>query len=209
MSIAIAIGLLTAAATYLFMQRGMVRIVLGFVLASHAANLMLFAAGNTAFREVPYIGSGEVGEQADPLPQAFVLTAIVIAFSITMFMVTLAITTTGDDDTEDEEHSPVKVFVSSTEGAAGATVTGPERDPNSYDDDDPNTADLDDASCRRIDTRVTGAAGAGTGGADASPLSPVYDFGGENTINGDDDAQEGVHDNGQDDDQPEQKEDRT
>ncbi len=110
MSIAIAVGLLTAAAVYLFMQRGMVRIVLGFVLASHAANLMLFAAGNTAFRGIPYIGSGEVGEQADPLPQAFVLTAIVIAFSITMFMVTLAITTTTDDDTENEEESPAKVL---------------------------------------------------------------------------------------------------
>ncbi|MCH8564513.1 cation:proton antiporter subunit C [Nesterenkonia sp. LB17] len=106
MSIAIAVGLLTAAAVYLFMQRGMVRIVLGFVLASHAANLMFFAAGNTAYRGVPYIGSGELGEQADPLPQAFVLTAIVIAFSITMFMVTLAITTTTDDDTEDVEVSP-------------------------------------------------------------------------------------------------------
>lgn len=110
MSIAIAVGLLTAAAVYLFMQRGMVRIVLGFVLASHAANLMLFAAGNTAFRGVPYVGSGEVGEQADPLPQAFVLTAIVIAFSITMFMVTLAITTTTDDDTEDVEVSPARLL---------------------------------------------------------------------------------------------------
>lgn len=108
MSIAISVGLLTAAAVYLFMQRGMIRIVLGFVLISHAANLLLFAAGNTAFREVPYIGID--GEQADPLPQAFVLTAIVIAFSITMFMVTLAITTTSDDDTESEEDSPAKVL---------------------------------------------------------------------------------------------------
>lgn len=114
MSIAIAVGLLTAAAVYLFMQRGMVRIVLGFVLVSHAANLMLFAAGNTAFRGSPYFGEGEAGEQADPLPQAFVLTAIVIAFSITMFMVTLAITTTKDDDTEDEEESPAKVLAAST-----------------------------------------------------------------------------------------------
>lgn len=110
MSIAISVGLLTAAAVYLFMQRGMVRIVLGFVLISHAANLLLFAAGNTTFRGVPYIGSGDPAEQADPLPQAFVLTAIVIAFSITMFMVTLAITTTGDDDTEDKEESAVSVL---------------------------------------------------------------------------------------------------
>lgn len=113
MSIAIAVGMLTAAAVYLFMQRGMVRIVLGFVLISHAANLIIFAAGNTAFREIPYVGEALPSDQADPLPQAFVLTAIVIAFSITMFMVTLAITTTTDDDTETEEESPVKVLTTS------------------------------------------------------------------------------------------------
>ncbi|WP_120004489.1 sodium:proton antiporter [Nesterenkonia muleiensis] len=149
MSIAIAVGLLTAAAVYLFMQRGMVRIVLGFVMASHAANLLLFAAGNTAFRGVPYIGTSDYGEGGDPLPQAFVLTAIVIAFSITMFMITLAITTTHDDDTENDEESPAKVLTS--------TDTG-------------------DAAGSSVDTAVTGAAAAGTGGADASPLSPVHDF---------------------------------
>ncbi|WP_022872075.1 sodium:proton antiporter [Nesterenkonia alba] len=162
MSIAIAVGLLTAAAVYLFMQRGMVRIIIGFILASHAANLMFFAAGNTAFRGVPYIGSSEFGEGADPLPQAFVLTAIVIAFAITMFMLTLAITTTGDDDTENDEESPVKVLA--PEGAAPAPAQ------------DSNTADLTDAASHSMDLTTTGAAGAGTGGADASPMSPVHDF---------------------------------
>lgn len=110
MTVAISVGLLTAAAVYLFMQRGMVRIVLGFVLISHAANLLLFSAGNSALRILPYTGAGDPAEQADPLPQAFVLTAIVIAFSITMFMITLAITSTGDDDTESTEASPVRVL---------------------------------------------------------------------------------------------------
>lgn len=110
MTVAISVGLITAAAVYLFMQRGMVRIVLGFVLISHAANLLLFSAGNSALRILPYTGAGDPAEQADPLPQAFVLTAIVIAFSITMFMITLAITTTGDDDTEATEASPVRVL---------------------------------------------------------------------------------------------------
>ncbi len=143
MSIAIAVGLLTAAAVYLFMQRGMVRIVLGFVLASHAANLMFFAAGNTAFRGIPYIGSGEVGEQADPLPQAFVLTAIVIAFSITMFMVTLAITTTTDDDTENEEESPSKVLY----GERKPRPVGPPADTGTSD-----TGDTDDVAVKGIST---------------------------------------------------------
>ncbi|TLP75846.1 sodium:proton antiporter [Nesterenkonia sphaerica] len=145
MSISIAIGLLTAAAVYLFMQRGMVRIVLGFVMASHAANLLLFAAGNTAFRGVPYIGTSDYGVGGDPLPQAFVLTAIVIAFSITMFMITLAITTTKDDDTENAEESPAKLLTSA------------------------------DTEFSR-NTLITGAMAAGTGGAHASPMSPVHDF---------------------------------
>lgn len=169
MSVAITVGLLTAAAVYLFMQRGMVRIVLGFVLASHAANLLFFAAGNPAFRGIPYIGSGDTGQQADPLPQAFVLTAIVIAFSITMFMVTLAITTTGDDDTEAEEHSPARVLVSPPDEEDSAAAADAEHRVLT-------TADTDDSVGRRIDTVSTGAEAAGTGGADASPGSPVHDF---------------------------------
>lgn len=119
MSIAISVGLLTAASVYLIMQRGMIRIVLGFVLISHAVNLLIFSAGNVAFRDIPYIGSASVEGQADPLPQAFVLTAIVIAFSITMFMITLAITTTSDDDTEGEEVTPVKVVKSAIDSDTG------------------------------------------------------------------------------------------
>lgn len=101
MILALAIGLLTAAAIYLLLQRGMIRIVLGFILLSHAANLLLFAAGNSSRRGVPIIGNGSLAEAADPLPQAFVLTAIVIAFAITMFMAALAVTSETDDDTED------------------------------------------------------------------------------------------------------------
>ncbi|GAA4828834.1 sodium:proton antiporter [Garicola koreensis] len=162
MSVAITVGLLTAAAVYLFMQRGMVRIVLGFVLISHAGNLLLFSAGNTAFRDMPYVGSGEAGQQADPLPQAFVLTAIVIAFSITMFMVTLAITTTGDDDTEDQERSPANVLVTPPdEDADPAAAAAPGQKLT--------TADTADSIGQRIDTAVTGAQSADTGGAKASP----------------------------------------
>lgn len=137
MSIAVAVGLLTAASVYLFMQRGMVRIVLGFVLVSHAANLIIFAAGNPAFREIPYVGVAAPDDQADPLPQAFVLTAIVIAFSITMFMVTLAITTTTDDDTETEEESPVKVLTSSM-----PTVAAPRSTDGDADAPEPRTSQL-------------------------------------------------------------------
>lgn len=99
MSLALSIGLLAAAGTFLVLQRGMIRIILGFVLLTHAVNLMIIAAGGTARREAPFIG-GDVANAADPLPQAFVLTAIVIAFAITVVLATLAVVGRGDDDTE-------------------------------------------------------------------------------------------------------------
>lgn len=103
MSLAISVGILVAGAVYLVLQRGMVRIVLGFVLLGHAANLILISAGVTATRDLPFIGAVAPDESADPLPQAFVLTSIVISFSIAIYMFTLAATGTDDDDTEDDE----------------------------------------------------------------------------------------------------------
>ncbi len=102
MSLALSVGLLAAAGVYLVLQRGMIRIILGFVLLTHAVNLLIIAAGGSARREAPFIG-GETAIAADPLPQAFVLTAIVIAFAITVVLATLAIAGRGDDDTESEQ----------------------------------------------------------------------------------------------------------
>ncbi|AOS64898.1 sodium:proton antiporter [Actinoalloteichus hymeniacidonis] len=100
MTLAITIGALIAGAVFLMLQRGMVRIVLGFVLLGHGVNLLLMSAGGTFRRDQPLLSFGSAEAAADPLPQAFVLTAIVIAFSITIYMLTLAATGT-DDDTED------------------------------------------------------------------------------------------------------------
>ncbi|MDO5618996.1 sodium:proton antiporter [Kocuria sp.] len=99
MTIAITIGILVAGATYLFLQREMLRIILGFILLGHAGNLILIAAGGTSRREEPFGTPVDTSAVADPLPQAFVLTAIVIAFSITIFMLVLAVTGKDDDDT--------------------------------------------------------------------------------------------------------------
>lgn len=100
MTLAITIGVLIAGALYLILQRGMVRITLGFVLLSHGANLLLISAGGTFRRDQPLLSFTSGAGAADPLPQAFVLTAIVIAFSITIYMLTLS-ATGSDDDTED------------------------------------------------------------------------------------------------------------
>ncbi len=99
MTLALTAGLLVAGAVYLFSRREMLRVILGFVLLGHAANLVLLAAGGTSRRGEPFGTPEDLGATADPLPQAFVLTAIVIAFSITIVMLVLAITGRhGDDD---------------------------------------------------------------------------------------------------------------
>lgn len=100
MTLAITIGVLVFGAVFLMLQRGLVRIILGFVMLGHAINLMLMSAGGTFRRAQPLLGYNDADVASDPLPQAFVLTAIVIAFSITIYMLTLA-ATGSDDDTED------------------------------------------------------------------------------------------------------------
>jgi multicomponent Na+:H+ antiporter subunit C len=101
MTLALSAGVLVAGAVYLMLQRGMLRIVLGFVLLSHAVNLMIMAAGGSSRRGEPLGADPDPAITADPLPQAFVLTAIVIAFAITIFMLSLAVAGRGDDDTDD------------------------------------------------------------------------------------------------------------
>ncbi|MFO8076338.1 MAG: NADH-quinone oxidoreductase subunit K [Egibacteraceae bacterium] len=103
MSAAIIVGLLAAGGTYLVLQRGIVRAVLGFVLLGHAATTMLMAAGGVDRRGIPILGQeGAAGvAAADPLPQAFSLTAIVISFGVTAFLLALAargiVVLRGDD----------------------------------------------------------------------------------------------------------------
>jgi multicomponent Na+:H+ antiporter subunit C len=86
---AIAVGVLVAGGVYLILQRGLLRVVLGFVLLGHGVNVLLVAAGGMDRRGVPLIGQVDPAEAADPLPQAFVLTAIVITFGITVFLLGL------------------------------------------------------------------------------------------------------------------------
>lgn len=92
MALAIAVAVLVAGGLYLVLQKGIVRLVFGLVLISHAVNLVLVAAGGTQHRAEPLLGGpGTSAEMADPLPQAFVLTAIVIFFGITIYLLTLAV----------------------------------------------------------------------------------------------------------------------
>ena len=106
-TLAVLIGVLYAAGTYLLLQRTLTRVVLGLGLLSHGANLLLLAAGGRS-GAVPFSGQvdGAAGAgTADPLPQAMVLTAVVITFGVTAFLLALAFRSwllTGEDLVQDD-----------------------------------------------------------------------------------------------------------
>ena len=106
---ALIVSVLFGVGVYLLLQRTLTRIILGIALMGHAANLLLLVAGGPPGRQ-PIVGrfteaerlSGEV---ADPLPQALALTAIVISFGITAFLLSLAYPSWvlhRDDEVEDD-----------------------------------------------------------------------------------------------------------
>ena len=88
--IASAIGLLTAGGVYLLLQAYTFPMVLGLTLISYAVNLFIFVMGRLAPGAPPLI-SDQAAAYADPLPQALVLTALVIGFGMTAFVVVLAV----------------------------------------------------------------------------------------------------------------------
>ena len=97
MILPLTIGLLVGGAAYLVLQRGMVRVVFGLGLLSHGVNLLLLVTGVPAWRGEPLTDGHDVTGLADPLPQAFVLTAIVISLAVTVFMLFLAVIGHDDD----------------------------------------------------------------------------------------------------------------
>lgn len=90
--LAIAVGLLYAAAIYMMLRRSIVKLVIGLMLLSNAANLLIFTSAGLTPGAPPLIAEGALmpdGPVADPLPQALILTAIVIAFGVLAFAVVL------------------------------------------------------------------------------------------------------------------------
>lgn len=77
-----------ACGVYLMLDRALTRILLGFLLVGNATNLLIFLMSGS-FGSAPIVGEADASEMSDPLPQAFILTAIVITFGISAFMLAL------------------------------------------------------------------------------------------------------------------------
>ena len=91
--IAIAIGVLGGSGIWLLLRPRTFQVIMGISLLSYAVNLFIFSMGRLSVDQTPILQASrasEVAEYADPLPQALVLTAIVIAFAMTaLFLVVL------------------------------------------------------------------------------------------------------------------------
>jgi len=102
LALLVLVGVLFAVGTYLLMERSLTRIALGVGVLGNGVNVLLVIVGSRPGR-APIIG--EDGELADPLPQALVLTAIVIGFALLAFLLALAWrnwTITENDAVEDD-----------------------------------------------------------------------------------------------------------
>lgn len=97
--LASAIGVMTAAGVYLLLRAHTFPVVLGLALLSYATNVFLFAMGRLAVNRPPVVDALAQG-YSDPLPQALVLTAIVISFGMTAVLVVMSLRSfiEGGDD---------------------------------------------------------------------------------------------------------------
>ena len=88
--LASAIGVLTASGVYLLLRQRTFPVIIGVSLLSYAVNIFLFATGRLAIGQPPILRD-DVSQYTDPLPQALVLTAIVISFGMTAVIVMIAL----------------------------------------------------------------------------------------------------------------------
>ncbi len=145
MSVALllAIGGLTSVGLYLITARSLSRIILGFSLLGHAAVLGLLTAGGPP-GPAPIANQLDGAASANPVPQALALTAIVISFGLTLFLLALARRQqllSGEDLVEDDlEDRRIRDEEPEAETDQGADAHG-----TSAEDDDRFAYDLDDA----------------------------------------------------------------
>jgi multicomponent K+:H+ antiporter subunit C len=102
-ALASAIGVLTAVGVYLTLRARTFDVILGMTFLSYATNLLIFSGGRLAEGKPPVLRDGvaaELGNYTDPLPQALVLTAIVIAFAMTAVSIVLAMRSRGDNGSD-------------------------------------------------------------------------------------------------------------
>ncbi len=110
LALASAIGVLTAIGVYLLLRARSFDVILGMTFLSYATNLLIFSAGRLVTGKAPVLKDGvssDLTHYTDPLPQALVLTAIVIAFAMTAVSIVLAMRSRSDNHSDHvDAHEP-------------------------------------------------------------------------------------------------------
>ncbi|MDV2683041.1 Na(+)/H(+) antiporter subunit C [Alkalihalophilus sp. As8PL] len=96
----ITVGVLFMVGTYLILTKSILRVIVGLILLSHGAHLLLLTMAGLQRGAPPLLGL-EASTYSDPLPQALILTAIVISFGVTSFLLVLAYRTYKEHKTDD------------------------------------------------------------------------------------------------------------
>lgn len=100
--ITIIAGILFTVGTYLILSKGLLRIILGLSLFTHGVHMMLMAINGLKKGAAPLLGEGATS-YTDPVPQALILTSIVISFALTAFSLVLGYRTYRELGTDDLE----------------------------------------------------------------------------------------------------------
>ncbi|MFC2948425.1 Na(+)/H(+) antiporter subunit C [Virgibacillus sediminis] len=95
-------GILFATAVYNLLQKQLLRIIIGTVLLTHGAHIFIFTMGKLKTGQPPVLTEG-VTDYTDPLPQALILTSIVISFGVTSLLLVLSYRTAQENNTDNME----------------------------------------------------------------------------------------------------------
>ena len=127
LAMASAIAILTATGVYLLLRARSFDVIIGLTLLSYATNLLIFSGGRLVAGKPPVLRDGVAADLAnytDPLPQALVLTAIVIAFAMTAVSIVIAIRSRAEREfqrSEQRRHAQAR----ESAHAAEVTATAP------------------------------------------------------------------------------------
>ena len=148
--VAVTVGVIFAASVFLLTGRELKGVAMGVFLLGHGANLAIIAVSRSPLRKVPPIlgAHGAIrGNEVDPLPQALILTAIVIGFAVQAFLLSLLVLTwrrtrtlrvdnlRDDPDHQYDQTAHEEAFVDGTMPRPAATAGGAAADPAAYADD--------------------------------------------------------------------------
>ena len=110
-AIATGIGVLVFAGVYLVLRARSFDVILGLTLLSYATNLLIFSSGRLVVGKPPVLKEGleaTLVNHTDPVPQALVLTAIVISFAMTAVAIVLAMRSRADNDSDHVDAGEVR-----------------------------------------------------------------------------------------------------